>query len=67
MKIMLKTVLYIVTVVLSIWALDSINITNLFKKNRYYQSRLLYLFVAFSLSYLVVNFFYDFFLYSKFI
>jgi len=64
---MLKTVLYIVTVVLSIWALDSINITNLFKKNRYYQSRLLYLFVAFSLSYLVVNFFYDFFLYSKFI
>lgn len=64
---MLKTILYIVTVVLSIWALDSINITNLFKKNRYYQSRLLYLFVAFSLSYLVVNFFYDFFLYSKFI
>ena len=64
---MLKTILYIVTVVLSIWALDSINIDNLFKKNRYYQSRLLYLFVAFSLSYLVVNFFYDFFLYSKFI
>lgn len=64
---MLKTILYIVVTVLSIWALDSINITNLFKKNRYYQSRLLYLFVAFSLSYLVVNFFYDFFLYSKFI
>lgn len=64
---MLKTILYIVTTVLSIWALDSINITNLFKKNRYYQSRILYLFIAVSLSYLVVNFFYDFFLYSKFI
>lgn len=64
---MLKTILYIVFTVLAIWALDSINITNLFKKNRYYQSRLLYLFVALSLSYLVVNFFYDFFLYSKFI
>jgi len=64
---MLKTILYIVTTILSIWALDSVNITNLFKKNRYYQSRLLYLFLAMSLSYLVVNFFYDFFLYSKFI
>lgn len=64
---MLKTILYIVTTVLSIWALDSINITNIFKKNRYYQSRLLYLFIALSISYLVVNFFYDFFLYSKFI
>lgn len=64
---MLKTILYIITVVLSIWVLDSINITNVFKKNRYYQSRLLYLFVACALSYLVVNFFYDFFLYSKFL
>jgi len=64
---MLKTILYVVTVVLSIWALDSVNITNVFKKNRYYQSRLLYLFIACSLSYLVVNFFYDFFLYSKFL
>lgn len=64
---MLKTLLYIVVTILSIWALDSINIINLFKKNRYYQARLLYLFVAMSLSYLVVNFFYDFFLYSRFI
>lgn len=62
---MLKTILYIVVVVLSIWALDSINITNLFKKNRYYQARILYLFVAMALSYLVVNFLYDFFLFSK--
>lgn len=64
---MLKTILYIVVVILSIWALDSINITNLFKKNRYYQARLLYLFVAMSLAYLVVNFLYDFFLFSKFV
>lgn len=63
----LKTILYIITVPLTIWALDSINITNLFKKNRYYQARLLYLIVTFALSYLVVNFFYDFFMYSKFI
>lgn len=64
---MLKTILYIVVTILSIWGLDSINITNLFKKNKYYQSRILYLFVAVALSYLVVNFFYDFFLFSKFV
>lgn len=63
----IKTILYIVVVPLTIWALDAINIENKFKKNRYYQARLLYLFVSFGLSYLVVNFFYDFFIYSKFI
>jgi uncharacterized integral membrane protein (TIGR02327 family) len=64
---MLKTILYIIVVIMSIWALDSINITNLFKKNRYYQARVLYLFVSMALAYLVVNFLYDFFLFSKFI
>lgn len=64
---MLKTILYIIVVIMSIWALDSINIINLFKKNRYYQARVLYLFVSMALAYLVVNFLYDFFLFSKFI
>ena len=64
---MLRVILYCVYVPLSIWALDSINITNLFKKNRYYQSRLLYILVALGLSYLVVNFFMDFYSSSKFI
>ena len=64
---MLRTILYCVTVPIAIWALDSINITNLFKKNRYYQARVLYLMVALGLSYLTVNFFMDFFTSSKFI
>lgn len=59
---MLRVVLYLAFVPISIWALDSINITNLFKKNRYYQSRILYLLVAISMSYLVVNFFMDFYI-----
>lgn len=62
----IKTILYLVSVPLSLWALDSINIQNIFKKNRKYQATLLYLFVGLSLSYLAVNFFYDFFLNSKF-
>lgn len=62
-----KTILYIVVVPLSIWALDSLNVNGLFKKNRYYQVRLLYFMLSMGLSYLVVNFLYDFFSYSRFI
>ncbi len=63
----IKTMLYLIVVPLSIWALDSLNIENKFKKNRYYQARLLYLMIAIGLSYLVVNFLFDFYTYSKFI
>lgn len=58
----LRTILYCVVVPLTIWALDSLNISNAFKKNRYYQSRLLYIIVSLALSYLVVNFLMDFFI-----
>lgn len=58
----IKTILYIIILPFSILALDSININNVFKKNRYYQARILYMFLAMALSYLVVNFFYDFFI-----
>lgn len=62
---LLKAILYIIFTFLAIWALDSINITNLFKTNKYYASRVLYLMISMSLSYLVVNFLYDFFKYSN--
>ena len=57
----IKTILYIIILPFSILALDSINIQNVFKKNRYYQARILYLFLSMALTYLVVNFCYDFF------
>lgn len=59
---MVRIILYIVFVPLSIWALECININNLFKKNRYYQARVLYLLLSLALSYLVVNFLMDFFI-----
>ncbi|MCI9585066.1 MAG: DUF1146 domain-containing protein [Bacilli bacterium] len=62
---LLKTILYIIFTFVAIWALDSINITNVFKKNKYYASRVLYLMISISLSYLVVNFLYDFFSYTN--
>ena len=63
----IKAILYIIITPLVIWALDSINIEGKFKKNRYYQARFLYLFLSFALSYLVVNYFYDFFINGKII
>ena len=61
----LKAFLYVIVLVITIWALDSINTTNLFKKNKYYASRVLYLIVIMALGYLLVNFLYDFFNYSQ--
>ena len=63
----IKIILYCIIVPLSIWALNSINMNNIFKKRSYYSSRFLYLFLSLGLSYLVVNFFYDFFVNIKFI
>lgn len=60
----IKIILYIVSIPLSIWALDALNIEGKFKKNRYYQSRLLYLMLALSLAYLTVNFLYDFYIFT---
>ena len=57
-----KLILYVITVPLAIWALDSVRINNIFKVNHVYQARLLYLMVRFSLAYLFTNFLYDFFL-----
>ena len=49
-----KLVLYIITVPLSIWALDSININGLFRVNRVFQARLLYFMTSFGLAYLLI-------------
>lgn len=59
---MSKLILYIFVIPLVIWALDSVNINVIFKfsKNVNYQSRVLYMAIIFSLSYLVVSFLYDF-------
>lgn len=62
-----KTILYFICVPFSFLALESINIQNIFKKNRYWQARILFLFLAMALSYLVVNFLYDFFTFSRII
>lgn len=63
----IKTILYILVTPTVIWALDSININAIFKKNRNYQAIIFYVFVTMAMSYLIVNFLFDFFTYSRFI
>ena len=60
-----KFLMYCVFIPLSFLALDSVNIQNVFKKNRYMQARFLYVFLTFALSYLVVNFLMDFYTVSQ--
>ena len=58
-----KFLLYIVNTILVIWAMDSININGIFKKNRILQARVFYFLLGLSLIYLVTNFIWD--LYSS--
>lgn len=56
-----KFFLYIIVTMLVIWAMDSININRIFKKNKILQARIFYFLLGLSLIYLVTNFFYDLF------
>ena len=60
-----RTILYCIIVPLSLYSLECLNLNQFFKKNRYIQVRFLYLFLSMGISYLVVNFFMDFFISTK--
>ena len=55
-----KVALYLIVVPFVIWALESIRLDNIFKKNRQIQIKLVYILLSLALSYLVVNCLYDF-------
>ncbi|MGM9875810.1 MAG: DUF1146 family protein [Bacilli bacterium] len=57
---MVKFLLYLFVLPLVIYAMDSININNIFKKNKIVQAKIFYILLVFGLSYLVCNFVYDF-------
>lgn len=62
-----KFFIYVITTITTVWALDSININNIFKKNKVTQARVFYFILALSLIYLTTNFIYDIFLSTKII
>lgn len=57
---MVKFLLYLFVLPLVIYAMDSINISNIFKKNKIVQAKIFYILLVFGLSYLVCSFVYDF-------
>lgn len=57
---MLKLFLYLLIFPFVVWIIDSVNINQIFKKNRVLQARIFYVMLVFALTYLVVNFMYDF-------
>lgn len=59
---MAKLILYIMVIPIITWSVDSLNINAIFKKNKdiYLQARIMYMIIVMSLSYLIVNFIYDF-------
>lgn len=56
-----KFFLYIVVAILVIWSMESVNINQIFKKNRIVQARIFYFLLGISLIYLVTNFLMDLF------
>ena len=56
-----KFFLYVIITILVIWAMDSININGIFKKNRIIQARVFYFLLGISIIYLVTNFIWDLF------
>lgn len=60
-----KFFLYILVTIAVIWAMDSININQIFKKNKVMQARVFYFFLTISLIYLVTNFIMDLFTSGK--
>ena len=54
-----KFILYVIVTPFVILALDSLNINQIFKKNKVFQARLFFFFIALALIYLVTNFIYE--------
>ena len=57
--------LYAFVTVVVIWAMDAVNINQIFKKNHVIQARVFYFLLGLSLIYLVTNFLMDLFISSK--
>ncbi len=61
-----KFLIYIISTILVIWSMESVNINQIFKKNKILQARVFYFLLGISLIYLVTNFFIDLYTSIKF-
>ncbi len=61
----INVLIYIVMILLSIYALSGLNIDHLFKKNHIIEAKLLIMIIGIIMGYLLSNFFIDFIEISK--
>ena len=59
---MIKAILYLVSFPISVWAMSGLDLNRFFKQSKILQARVIYLLLAMGITYLSVNFFYDFFI-----
>ncbi len=57
---MAKLILYLMIIPLTVWTSDSLNISGIFKNNKVLQARIFYIMLILIISYLLVEFLYDF-------
>ena len=57
---MTKAILYLMLLPFTIWSMEGLNFNKLFKQNRVYQARVIYLMIAISLTYFLYDFFINF-------
>ena len=62
---MAKVILYVIVIPFVNWTLEALRLDMLFKKYRVIQIKILYVFLGFAISYLVVNCLYDFSYYFR--
>ena len=62
-----KAFLYLFSSIVVIWSIDSVNINQIFKKNRIMQAKVFYFLLAISMIQLLTMFLYDLFEATKFI
>lgn len=63
----IKIVLYIIFIPLVIWSMDGLNLNKIIKQSRIAQAKIIYLILSLIVSYLLVNFLYDFYINFRFI
>ena len=57
---MTKFILYVLITIITVWAMDGVNIKQNFKKGQIMKARVAYFLILLSIIYLVTNFIYDF-------
>ena len=63
----IKIILYIIFITLVIWSMDGLNLNKIIKQSRIAQAKIIYLILSLIVSYLLVNFLYDFYINFRFI